>query len=119
MGYPSMYFLLYISRLIGQNGAIGQNELSLLAMNLEMSQLQNIFLPMTYFVIPLRYTESTNCYIVFFDDRKRYEHELERQMERRVERIRQHKLARFFYFHEEGKVGDCYRCSYFYGRYGV
>ena len=40
---------------------------------------------MTYFVIPLRYTESTNCYIVFFDDRKRYEHELEKQMERGVE----------------------------------
>ena len=62
---------------------------------------------MTYFVTPLRYTESTNCYIVF-DDRKRYEHELEKQMERGVERNRQHKLARPVYFHKEGKVGQCY-----------
>ncbi len=43
---------------------------------------------MTYFVIPIRYTKSTQYCIVFFDDRKRYEHELERQMERGVERNR-------------------------------
>ncbi len=48
---------------------------------------------MTYFVIPLRYTENGNSFIVYLIDRKRYEHELERQMERRVERDRKYELA--------------------------
>ena len=40
---------------------------------------------MTYFVIPLRYTETINGFIVCLIDRKRYEHELEKQMESCVE----------------------------------
>ena len=74
---------------------------------------------MTYFVIPLRYTESINSFIVCCKDRKRYEHELERQMERRMERNRGHEFARTVYFHEEGKVDLCYFWSCFYGRYAV
>ncbi len=47
---------------------------------------KNIFLlPMTYFVIPLRYTKTINSFIVCLIDRKRYEHELEKQMERCME----------------------------------
>lgn len=42
---------------------------------------KNFSLPMTYFVIPLRYTETINSFIVCLIDRKRYEHELEKQME--------------------------------------
>ena len=43
------------------------------------------FLPMTYSVIPLRYTENINSFIVCLHNRKRYEHELEKQMESGVE----------------------------------
>ena len=49
---------------------------------------------MTYFVILIRYTESTHYCI--FDDRKRYEYELERQMERRMGRNREYEFARLF-----------------------
>ena len=47
---------------------------------------------MTYFVILIRYTESTHYCI--FGDRKRYEYELERQMERRMGRNREYEFAR-------------------------
>ena len=88
--------------------------------DLHVTVAKNMFLlPMTYFVIPLRYTENINSFIVWLHNRKRYEYELEKQMERRMERIRKHEFARFFYFHKEGKVGDCYSGSDFYGRHGV